>query len=660
MRSEFDVPADMLIQFDAKGSYRHGTVEAFLKWVLPLETNPADSFVVNLDWFAAHLCPEVQRLIENLGHVRLMIPGGITPDVQVPDTHLNQPLNREYQNLEIRDSNLELATRADSVPSTSRQTVATRIYEAWQRSQASNEESAWIQNGIMNNLDGGEDHLLRSDLQQLWFAEQMPAWRVQCILEIEAEVEAKRLVSWDQYEDVLEPYEAHEPIPEGLDAGVVGVVADEALAHHCGSDHEGGGSDSNDEGVLTESEEGEKAMDIDDDDGVELSGRVCISAIDQLPVGVVAQATAALDQEESEDRLKALLECSKRLRAAGEHIAAGECDRRLAVLLKNKKGKTIKEVQLFVRAQMITRKMQDEELRQDDYKRKHDLKLAQLALRKAKIDADGAQALSRKELARAKATEATAKENRDSKKSILANLKDAEAHRRLYFASELAKTLREYFADVEFAEARRSAFKQACEDAAKAKRYRRCREVPKMWSDTSTKGYVPVHPNSGPGLAKIAKKDQGFASEALSFEYFGGKKKAELKNARSVESRFRDLLAKCMPFYDAGLRLGHPQEALLKKYQNNVDLAFLAAAWLYSDILGMELFPVGLHVWPPSTMPSGASFPVGRGASFSVGASSSSAGGTTDAATLVGDVSCPVVAAASSGGVLMDKWSEAP
>jgi hypothetical protein len=157
MRSEFDVPADMLIQFDAKGSYRHGTVEAFLKWVLPLETNPADSFVVNLDWFAAHLCPEVQRLIENLGHVRLMIPGGITPDVQVPDTHLNQPLNREYQNLEIRDSNLELATRADSVPSTSRQTVATRIYEAWQRSQASNEESAWIQNGILNDLDGVRD-----------------------------------------------------------------------------------------------------------------------------------------------------------------------------------------------------------------------------------------------------------------------------------------------------------------------------------------------------------------------------------------------------------------------------------------------------------------------------------------------------------------------
>jgi hypothetical protein len=370
MRSEIDVPDDLLIQFDAKGSYRHGTVEAFLKWVLPLETNPKDSFVVNLDWFAAHLCPEVQRLIENLGHARLMIPGGITPDVQVPDTHLNQPLNREYPNLEIRDSTLELATRADSVPSTSRQTVATRIYEAWQLSQATNEEIAWIQNGILNDLDGSEDALLRSDLQELWFAEQMPAWRQQCILEIEEEVKAKRLVSWDQYEDVLEPYEAHEPIPEGMDAGVVSVVADEAAAHVVGSDHEGCLTDSNDEGVETESEEGEKILEADEEDGVELSGRVSISAIDQLPEGVVAQATEALDKQDSEDRLAALLECSKRLRAAGETIAAEECERRLSVLLKSKKEKTCKEVQVFVRAQMITRKLQDEGHRQEDYKRK--------------------------------------------------------------------------------------------------------------------------------------------------------------------------------------------------------------------------------------------------------------------------------------------------
>jgi hypothetical protein len=90
-----------------------------------------------------------------------------------------------------------------------------------------------------------------------------------------------------------------------------------------------------------------------------------------------------------------------------------------------------------------------------------------------------------------------------------------------------------------------------------------------------------------------------------------------------------------------------------------VDLAFLAAAWLYSDILGMELFPVGLHVWPPS-VPSGASSPVGRGASFSVGGASSSTARAIDAGTLLGDVSCPVDVAAGSGGVLMDKWSEAP
>ena len=56
----------------------------------------------------------------------------------------------------------------------------------------------------------------------------------------------------------------------------------------------------------------------------------------------------------------------------------------------------------------------------------------------------------------------------------------------------------------------------------------------------------------------------------------------------------------------------------------------------------------------------GVGVSVGGGAGVSVGGSSGWTARACAAGTLLGDVSCPVVVAAGSGGVLMDKWSEAP
>ena len=54
-------PEWMLIQTQAKGSYRAEDVIDALRWGVPAATKPEESIVVMLDWFSAHLNPEAPR-----------------------------------------------------------------------------------------------------------------------------------------------------------------------------------------------------------------------------------------------------------------------------------------------------------------------------------------------------------------------------------------------------------------------------------------------------------------------------------------------------------------------------------------------------------------------------------------------------------------------
>ena len=208
----------------------------------------AETVVVVLDWFAPHLDPEVDALLHEAGHACLRIGGGLTPDVQVGDTHRHGPYQQEYQQLEVEDAMEQLDKNPDALPACSRQSILNRATAAWQilfekrsthvaapAARPSGEMAApaanvaedpktivmgrneweWKQNGVLNALDGSEDHLLRRQVWPLWEQLRMPALREQIREDVEEEFRSGRLTDWGDYQCLLEPYDEHEAMREG-------------------------------------------------------------------------------------------------------------------------------------------------------------------------------------------------------------------------------------------------------------------------------------------------------------------------------------------------------------------------------------------------------------------------------------------------------------
>ena len=78
----------MLLQFQERGSYRTEDVLTFLDWALEPAACPRESIVVMLDWYSAHLTPEVTELVAGKGHVLLFHGGGVTGIEQINDSRV--------------------------------------------------------------------------------------------------------------------------------------------------------------------------------------------------------------------------------------------------------------------------------------------------------------------------------------------------------------------------------------------------------------------------------------------------------------------------------------------------------------------------------------------------------------------------------------------
>ena len=91
-----------MLQVQENGSYRSGDMVEALEWILPDAADSSESIIVLLDWFSAHRSEEVAELVRRKGHVLIFHGGGVTPFIQVNDTHLHAPLAR----IPIREENL--------------------------------------------------------------------------------------------------------------------------------------------------------------------------------------------------------------------------------------------------------------------------------------------------------------------------------------------------------------------------------------------------------------------------------------------------------------------------------------------------------------------------------------------------------------------------
>ena len=215
IRQSLEVPDNVLLQFGPKGSYRVKQVLEFLEWDLGDADGDGDMEIVFLDWFSAHLHPDVRELIKKKGHVVLFIPGGATPWVAVLDTDCHAPYQREYLRTEKEDNAQQLMNGA-AMPECDRQTVMDRADFSWGVvPHARISETAWKHVGVGLSLDGEEDNKLRKQCVSFWHEQGIPAARERIKAAIDIGIRTGDLTSWDQYTELLEPYDAHAPLVEG-------------------------------------------------------------------------------------------------------------------------------------------------------------------------------------------------------------------------------------------------------------------------------------------------------------------------------------------------------------------------------------------------------------------------------------------------------------
>ena len=130
--------------------------------------------------------------------------------------------------MENRDSERQLRLRPMlPMPSFSKQHVTDRSMQAWaETSLHVDGRLEWVQNACLNALDGSEDRKIARDLAPLWVDLGMRQIRDQLRDEIQDEVRARRLHSFWQFTELLEPYDDHEGLREGMEGAEIVVCAD--------------------------------------------------------------------------------------------------------------------------------------------------------------------------------------------------------------------------------------------------------------------------------------------------------------------------------------------------------------------------------------------------------------------------------------------------
>ena len=117
---------------------------------------------------AAHLDKEVKDALYDQGYFLVILPGGITGDLQVNDTDLHHPLKSAYREKESELMIKKLQDDPNKIPSPSRDDIMKMCQEAYTRVLSTiNVVDAFKRNGITISLDGSEDHLVSNRLKSL-------------------------------------------------------------------------------------------------------------------------------------------------------------------------------------------------------------------------------------------------------------------------------------------------------------------------------------------------------------------------------------------------------------------------------------------------------------------------------------------------------------
>ena len=662
-----------LVQWAPKGSYRLSHVLAYLRWAVgegnavpdQPPTNPMGAearararaaaglpaevrqLIVVLDWFAPHLDDRVDEELEKRGAACLRIGGGLTCDVQVCDTHRHGPLTSAYRDLEGRDAQKQLRLRPNKLPSWSRTHVVDRSMEAWAKTATPVDgRQEWVQNACLNALDGSEDGQIASDLLPLWHTHLgMPAIRDQLRGEIKAEVEAGRLHSFWQYPDLLEPYDDHEGIWEGMEDAEICVHGDDAdpdtdedeVAQGRGEEQrdmeelpEGGDAERHDtlggkpcgagpacashatearasvETAVTAPTAEPRAPVTEARASVETSLEIAVEAPahrSEARALVEIEAPASMECESSGSaicpatlskveeelgkgrrakHLKALSDAAAILREVGDTTEAQALERRAQMMMKTD-ASVSDATRMFLMARSMERA--EHERREQEAAQREDKRKKELdaMFRLAKEETAAKKAMAGGAAAEARKRKLDIEAQRREAKAIKEREKNNLAYLQQHLAADLVAKARAFLEDAKLGARRAEELRALAKTCSGGKYWLAASRavLDPAWDGGVRPRYVVVTPTVGV-VKKKTKVQQEWASERMARALFNGRDPKEAKTAEATYSRLSKLLAEVAPGYDYKLFKGcHTAENLLQRNSRNDDLCVITALRRY-------------------------------------------------------------------------------
>ena len=176
-RVKLNPPPSISIQWAPKGSYRLEHVLKFIEKVVPAQPCalfPKKRKIFTLDDYSAHLDPAVKEALYKKGYFLVILPGGITGDLQVNDTDLHHPAKFSYREKEAALMIEKLRANPEKIPTPNRDDVMQMFKSAWSDASGDVDSGfAFKRNALTIKLDGSEDHLVSSKLKALVWEEMV-------------------------------------------------------------------------------------------------------------------------------------------------------------------------------------------------------------------------------------------------------------------------------------------------------------------------------------------------------------------------------------------------------------------------------------------------------------------------------------------------------
>ena len=179
-RVKLNPPSAVRVQWAPKGSCRLEHVLKICKevHVQTCALFPQKRKIFTLDDYSAHLDPAVTESLSKRGYFLVILPGGITGNLQVNDTDLHHPLKTSHREKKATLMTENLRKHPDKIPSPSRAEIIKMCKTAFAETLKELDVSdTFKRNGLTIKLEGSEDYVVPSKLKALvWYEmEEFPS-----------------------------------------------------------------------------------------------------------------------------------------------------------------------------------------------------------------------------------------------------------------------------------------------------------------------------------------------------------------------------------------------------------------------------------------------------------------------------------------------------